>query len=113
MAPKSYPVGREILNDICRYLPQLNSKDGIIRRFEFIMQFASGGGRSGEGATASANGCYWNSQLTFLTLNWIQMKTRRQDIINYVNDWEFYEIRRRRNAGFAIGGIYFCRPTQK
>jgi hypothetical protein len=27
-----------------------------------------------------------------LTLNWSQKKIRRQDICNYVNDWEFYEM---------------------
>ena len=81
-----------MLNDICRYLIQSNTTDGIIHRFEFVMQFSSGGGRSGEGASASANGCYWDSLLTALTLNWNQKKIRRQDIVNYVNDWEFYEI---------------------
>ena len=55
-----------MLNDICRYLIQSNTTDGIIRRFEFVMQFSSGGGRSGEGASASTNGCYWDSLLTAL-----------------------------------------------
>ena len=51
-----------------------------------------GVGAHGEGASASANGCYWDSLLTALTLDWNQKKTRRQDIVNHVNDWEFYEI---------------------
>ena len=92
VASKSFPIGRDLLKDISRHLLQSNSTEGLIHRFETVMQFASGGGRSGEGASASANGCYWNSQLSARTLNWNQKKTRRQDIVNYINDWEYYEI---------------------
>ena len=81
VASKSYPVGRELL---------LN--EGLLHRFDFILQFSSGGGRSGESALVSSNGCYWDTILTTFTLNWNQKKLRRQDICNYINDWEYYEI---------------------
>jgi hypothetical protein len=68
VASKSYPVGRDLLREISQHLLQLNSTEGLYHRFELVMQFASGGGRSGESALVSANGCYWDSLLQMLRL---------------------------------------------
>ena len=58
MVLESFRIGREMLKDISRYLNQKNSMDGVIRKFELVMQSTSDGGRSGEGAFASANCCF-------------------------------------------------------
>ena len=48
VASKSIPLGREKLKDICSFYLGENSDEGLIHRFEFTMQFLSGGGRTGE-----------------------------------------------------------------
>ena len=92
VASKSYPVGRDILNGISSFYLRENSIESLYHRFEFCLQFASGGGRTGESALISTNGCYWDPILQAFTLNWNQKKLRRQDICNYVNDWEHFEM---------------------
>ena len=92
VASKSFPVGRDVLNDISSFYLRENSVESMYHRFEFCLQFASGGGRTGESALVSTNGCYWDPILQAFTLNWNQKKLRRQDICNYVNDWNHFEI---------------------
>ena len=73
-------------------LSRENLDEGLLHRFEFVLQFPSGGGRSGESALVSSEWCYWYTILTTFTLKGNQKKLRRQDICNYINDWECYEI---------------------
>ena len=72
VASKSYPVGRDILNGISSFYLRENSIESLYRRFEFCLQFASGGGRTEESALISANGFYWDPILQAFTMNWNQ-----------------------------------------
>jgi hypothetical protein len=79
IASKSYPIGRDQLREIVTWLLNQNSAEHVYQAFNLVLQFNSGGGRSGEGSKTSANGCWFNRILGgVLTVNWNQIKTRRQ-----------------------------------
>ena len=91
IASKSFPIGHDLLCVLSAKLLHLNSADAVEQGFNLILQYNSGGGRASEGSILSANGSYWDSILHAWTVNWNQKKLRRQDITNYVNDYECLE----------------------
>ena len=56
VASKPFPVGRDVPNSISSFYLRENSVESLYHRFEFCLQFASGGGRTGDIALASTNG---------------------------------------------------------
>jgi hypothetical protein len=79
IASKSYPIGWVQLREIVTVLLHQNTNDAVYQVFNLVMQFNSGGGRASEGSKTSGNGSWWNVILGGLfTVNWNQIKTRRQ-----------------------------------
>jgi hypothetical protein len=55
-----------------------NSPEAVYQLSNLNLQFTSGGGRTAEGAKTYANGSRWNAILGVYTVNWNQIKLRRQ-----------------------------------
>lgn len=61
-------------------------------------------GRGGEVARMTANSASWCDIFDCLTDDWNQAKTGRQDLMNYFNDWEHWEI----DFYHALSGYLMC-----
>ena len=116
-AESSVPIGRNLLYKSCNVLLKENTTAAYIKRSVFVTNFSATGtykfiyyltflfgiktlvniiffivGRGGEVSKMSANSASWCDIYDVLTDDWNQQKTGRQDLMNFFNDFEHWEI---------------------
>mmetsp|Transcript_17361 Transcript_17361/g.23872 ORF Transcript_17361/g.23872 Transcript_17361/m.23872 type:complete len:694 (-) Transcript_17361:730-2811(-) len=102
-AEDSQPIGRNLLLASCQELLKENSPTSMTKRSVFVTNFQADG-RGGEVATMTANSASWCDIFDALTDDWNQKKTGRQNLMNFFNDWESWEI----DFYHSLSGYLMC-----